>query len=125
MVDMRAVVVDGITWLADKNIQFGEVPSPSLDSLYPPSISILPSMTTNIMPQTLRPGVREMQVGGWVKTSRGGLAETRSAQRCHQEHFIPIKGPSSIKPPPICSSIVDHAKTSTLDPSVSSYSSLF
>jgi len=33
---------DGIVWLADENIQFGEVLSPSLDSLYPPSISILP-----------------------------------------------------------------------------------
>jgi len=40
---------NGIVWLADEDIQFGEVPSPSLVSLYPPSISIHPSTTADIM----------------------------------------------------------------------------
>jgi len=48
-IDIEAVVDDGIIWLADEDIQFGEVPSPSLGSLYPPSVSILPSTTANIV----------------------------------------------------------------------------
>jgi len=48
-IEVKAVEVVGIVWLADEDIQFGEVPSSYLVSLYPPSVSILPPTTAAIV----------------------------------------------------------------------------
>ena len=47
-IEVKAVEVVGIVWLAEEDIQFGEVPSSYLVSLYPPSVSILPPTTAAI-----------------------------------------------------------------------------
>jgi len=47
-IEVKAIEVVETVWLAEKDIQFGEVPSSYLVSLYPPSISILPSTTAAI-----------------------------------------------------------------------------
>jgi len=47
-IEVKAVEVVGIVWLADEDIQFGEVPSSYLGSLYPLSVSIFHPTTAVI-----------------------------------------------------------------------------
>ena len=46
--EAKTVEAVGIVWLAEEDIQFGEVPSSDLVSLYPPSVSMFPSTTAAI-----------------------------------------------------------------------------